>query len=148
AAPPASSRPFPQPGPSQRSPSSSTCLCVVCRHLPNSFADERKKDGETRWSNELLCLADAGFRTLRRDRSAISKRRRDGPIDVRAPRHVLKIRLRPADLLVLGGDLIRQDVEISDLRLAPLRQRRKCLLDPREMLLGEKEVDGGLIAEA
>src|SRR5262249_50847817 len=49
AAPPASSRPFPQPGPSQRLPSSSTCLCAVARHLPNASAIERKYEGETRW---------------------------------------------------------------------------------------------------
>src|SRR5262249_60683753 len=41
AAPPASSRPFPPPGPSQRSPSSSTSLCAVGHHLPGSFAHER-----------------------------------------------------------------------------------------------------------
>lgn len=37
-------RPFPPLGPSQRLPSSATCLCVVGLHLPNSFADERKYD--------------------------------------------------------------------------------------------------------
>src|SRR5215510_6100389 len=46
AAPPTSSRPFRQPGPSPLSPSSSTSLCVVCRHLSNSFADHRKSDAK------------------------------------------------------------------------------------------------------
>src|SRR5262249_26868091 len=56
AAPPASSRPFPPLGPSQRLPSSSTCLCAVARHLPNSFAHERKYCGETRWANDPWLL--------------------------------------------------------------------------------------------
>jgi hypothetical protein len=42
AARPASSRPFPQPGPSPRLPSLSACLYAVGRHLPNFFTDETK----------------------------------------------------------------------------------------------------------
>src|SRR3954469_10559789 len=43
AAPPASSRTFPQPGPLPRSPSSSSSRCVGCRHFRISLVGERNR---------------------------------------------------------------------------------------------------------
>src|SRR6516165_11178963 len=40
----------------QRLPSSSTCLCVVGRHLPNSFADETKIGRRNSWSIDRWLL--------------------------------------------------------------------------------------------